>query len=463
VKSRGAGAPQRGTVPWAQSLVAAQQRAVEIDRERADVHEPTIVVSPYTPLVPDDRPAWKVVYDAFERVVEPQLERAVRSREFEHAAVAGARARSFLRSRGVPSALLSPDELVERVQRDLERSLLATRNRIKPLPSIDNPMVAQTPRDVVWQRDKAVLYRYRSDRRAYRPPLLLTMSLVSKAYIFDLRPGSSLVEAMLDHGLDVYMLDWGIPDADDAGNSFETYCDEYLPQAVAATCAASESDDLTLLGYCLGGVLTNLYVAANADGPVRNLVVVATPCDFSKLGPMGTMVAHGRLDADDLVDDTGNVPAQAILNAFRLLKPMGDLSSYADLWVNLWSDEYLESYQAIMGWARDQIPFPGEAMRQMVRMFNRENAFVTDTARLGGRRVSLRDIRCPFLSVMSMADHITPPDAVTPMLDLVGSEDKSDMRFETGHVGLIVGRNAARNTMPGIAEWITQRSGSRVV
>jgi poly[(R)-3-hydroxyalkanoate] polymerase subunit PhaC len=409
----------------------------------------------------DDRPAWKVVYDAFEKVVEPQLERAVRSREFEQATVAGARARSFLRSRGVPSALLSPDELVERVQRDLERSLLATRNFVKPLPAIDNPVVAQTPRDVVWQRDKATLYRYRSDQRGYRPPLLLTMSLVSKAYIFDLRPGSSLVEVMLDHGLDVFMLDWGVPDADDAGNTFETYCDDYLPDAVAATCTASGSDDLTLLGYCLGGVLTNLYAAANPDGPVRNLVAVATPCDFSKLGSMGTMMERGRLDADDLVDDTGNVPAQAILNAFRLVRPMGDLSSYADLWVNLWSDEFLESYQAIMGWARDQIPFPGATMRQMVRMFNRENAFVTDTARLAGERVSLRDIRRPFLSVLSMADHITPPEAVTPMLELIGSDDKSELRFETGHVGLIVGRNAVRNTMPQIAEWITERSGPR--
>jgi polyhydroxyalkanoate synthase len=62
---------------------------------------------------------------------------------------------------------------------------------------------------------------------------------------------------------------------------------------------------------------------------------------------------------------------------------------------------------------------------------------------------------------MSMADHITPPEAVTPMLPLVGSDDKSEMRLEAGHVGLIVGRTAARSTMPAIAEWITRRSGER--
>ena len=48
-------------------------------------------------------------------------------------------------------------------------------------------------------------------------------------------------------------------------------------------------------------------------GAIRNLAVVATPCDFTKLGPMGSLLMEGRLDADDLIDDTGNVPAQTIL------------------------------------------------------------------------------------------------------------------------------------------------------
>jgi polyhydroxyalkanoate synthase len=293
--------------------------------------------------------------------------------------------------------------------------------------------------------------------------VLLVMSLVSKAYIFDLRPGSSFVEVLLDHGLDVFMLDWGVPDERDAENTLETYCDEYLPAAVEATCTAAGSDDLTMLGYCFGGTLAMLYAAGHDDAPLRNLAVVATATDFTQLGPMSTVLAPGRLDADDLVDETGNVPAETITHGFRLLKPLGDVATYADLCANLWDDDYLESYQAIFGWARDQIPFPGATMRQVIRMFTRGNAIVDDTVRFGGRDVRFENITCPMLCVLSEQDHITPPEAVGPLLELVGSKDTTELRFPSGHVGLIVGRTAVRRNMPAIAAWIAERSsGARV-
>ena len=52
------------------------------------------------------------------------------------------------------------------------------------------------------------------------------------------------------------MLDWGIPDELDADNSLETYVDEYLPRAVAAVRRETGCEELTIAGYCLGGVLS---------------------------------------------------------------------------------------------------------------------------------------------------------------------------------------------------------------
>jgi polyhydroxyalkanoate synthase len=402
-------------------------------------------------------PAWKPIFDAYQRNFGPLFERVTRSDEFAQFATMSIRVERQLRASGVPPALL-PTDLLSRMQSMSERMLLATRHAFKPLPHPDGPPVAQTPRDTVWQQDRAVLYRYRSESRTCGTPVLLVMSLVSKAYIFDLRPGSSFVEVLLQHGLDVFMLDWGVPDERDATNTLETYCDQYLPDAVAATRRAAGSDDVTLLGYCFGGTLALLYAAAHEDARLRNLAVVATPVDFSHLGAMSTVLASGRLGADDLVDETGNVPAETVTNGFRLVKPLGDLATYADLVANLWDDDYLESYQAIFGWARDQIPFPGATFRQVVRMFTRENAIVEDRVRFGGRRVRLEGITCPMLCVLSEQDHITPPAAVGPLLDLVGSTDKRELRFPSGHVGLIVGRTAVGRNMPAIADWIVERS-----
>lgn len=356
----------------------------------------------------------------------------------------------------------SPTDLVSRLRRDVERSVLRAKHGIKHVAGIHRAPVAQTPKDLVWQRDKVKLYRYRSDQRQYRPPVLLVMSLVSKPYIFDLRPGSSFVEVLLGRGLDVFMLDWGVPDEVEAENTLETYCDEYLPRAAEATCAAAGAEDLTVFGYCYGGVLSLLYVAGHPGKPVRNLAVMATPTDFSKMGPTAALVQEGRLDIDDMIDETGNVPAEAILNSFRILKPTGDLVGYANLWQNLWDDAYVEAYQTMTQWANDQIPFPGATMKQTIDMLNRENAILNDTVVMGGRHRSLKDITCPFLTVVAEKDHITPPEAVGPLLDLVGSEDKEEMRLPAGHVGLIVGRNASKRTMPAMADWIVRHSGEPI-
>jgi polyhydroxyalkanoate synthase len=42
-------------------------------------------------------------------------------------------------------------------------------------------------------------------------PLLLVFALINRPEIFDLRPGSSLIEFLLDEGFDVSLVDWGVP------------------------------------------------------------------------------------------------------------------------------------------------------------------------------------------------------------------------------------------------------------
>ncbi|MFV0258878.1 MAG: alpha/beta fold hydrolase, partial [Acidimicrobiales bacterium] len=222
-------------------------------------------------------------------------------------------------------------DLLERIRRDIERNALRARNGIKHFAGIDWAPVALTPKDLVWELDKLQLYRYRSDNRRYSTPVLLVMSLVSRSYIFDLRPGSSFVEVLLDKGLDVFMLDWGVPDELEANNTFETYCDEYLPATAEAVCREAGVDELTVFGYCFGGVLSLLYAAGHPGPPIRNLAVMATPVDMQQTGPMASMLAEGRMEPEDLVDETGNVPAETMLNSFKMLKPTQDIVGYANL------------------------------------------------------------------------------------------------------------------------------------
>ena len=221
------------------------------------------------------------------------------------------------------------------------------------------------------------------------------------------------------------------------------------------------SDDLTLLGYCLGGVLALLYVAGHTDAPVRNLVVVATPIDFATFGPLATVLGAGRLQPEDLLDETGNLPAESVLAGIRLLQPTADLTTAANLWQHLHDDAFVEAHESLMGWARDHIPFPGAAFGQVVERFVRDRALVAGVVPLGDREVRLADIACPVLSVSGDHDHLVPPASSGPLADVLTGCPFEELRVPAGHVGLLVGRQAHARTIPAMVDWMVVSDAAR--
>ena len=335
--------------------------------------------------------------------------------------------------------------LIDRVEQDVRRAVQRGRNGLRYAAGTSRPKVGQTPKDVVWRRHKAELWHYRNDDVRHRPPVVIVHSLVSRSYVLDLYPGNSAIAFLLGSGLDVYLLDWGVADEADAENTLATYARSYIPEALAAV-----GGDVTLLGYCFGGVLSLLACAWEPALPVRNLALMATPVDFTGMGAITALVREGRLDPDDLIDATGNVPPEAVENAFRLLKPTAEYSQYATLWENLWNDRYVEGYQAMGQWTRDHVPFPGAAFRETVERLVRGNGL------MDGSLADLSRITVPVLNVLAERDHIVPEAAAAPVVQLVGSPDAHELRLAAGHVGLVAGRSAAQVTLPGIAGWIVE-------
>ncbi|TNM39842.1 alpha/beta fold hydrolase [Nocardioides albidus] len=315
--------------------------------------------------------------------------------------------------------------------------------------------VGLSPKDVVWAHGRTELWHYRSDQVSLRPPLLIIYSLFNKSYILDLRPGNSVIEQLIAAGFDVYMLDWGVPDERDAANQLEDYVDSYIPAAINRVCELSGDDSINLFGYCFGGVLATLHAAHHPDSPLRSLTVLTTPADLQQLGPMTDVMA--RSDLEDVLGVDGMVPPSVILQGFRSLAPMGEITGRVDLLEKMWSDEFVTAYQAMAGWGNDQVPLPGGVARQFKRMVE-DNALVNDRVFLGGDHVRLADIRVPFLHVLGLRDHIIPEPAAAPLVSLVGSEDRQELRLDAGHVGLMVGRTAAKNTLPVVIDFLKQRS-----
>lgn len=354
------------------------------------------------------------------------------------------------------TSLQTPAAILDRIRHDVERAALRTRNGLKHLAGVGRAEVGTTPKEVVWGRDKVQLYRYESERRSISPPVLLVMSLVSKPYVLDLRPGNSFVEALLRRGFDVYMLDWGTPDAAEAGNTFETYCDEYIPFACAAAMRKSQASEIHAFGYCFGGVLSLMFAAGHPEIPLRSLSLMATPIDFAAMGGMLQVLRDPRTDVGTFIDETGNVPAATMLRGVSMTKVTGDLSTYASLLASLDKREYIAAHEAMHGWAHDHIPFPGACFRQMVEWIVRDNRLAENRIVTARGALDFTSIACPVMNAVGTADHIVPIESNRPVLDIVPRVD--DLMFDAGHVGLLLGKRAHGVSIPGMIDWIASHS-----
>src|SRR3954468_894576 len=326
----------------------------------------------------------------------------------------------------------------------LERQVLRARNGLAYLAGTNQPRIATAPRDLVWKLDKGRLWRYRSDSRSIRPPVLIVHSLVSKSYILDLLPSNSMIGFLRDEGFDVFLLDWLPADPADSENTLETYVDHYIPKAMAPVARESGREETAVIGYCFAGVLALLLAAGHPELPIRNLITLTTPCDYREMGFMSKMFLAGRLDPGDVIDDTGLVPATAMDEGFQALKPTDQVVQQVNLFQNLWNEDWVEGFQAMNRWARDQVPFPGAAFRQTVDVLIRDNALLAGVIPFGRGELRLRDIRCPYLNVYCEQDTIVPSAASEPITALVGSEDAGELRLQSGHVGFVAGRQAAK-------------------
>ena len=351
------------------------------------------------------------------------------------------------------------DGLLAGIRKEVQRASIRARNGIKWAAVAEWAPEHTTPSDVVWREGKAELRHYRRDTPPrFGPPVVAFLGLVGRSYVFDLYQGGSIVQMLMDHGFDAYVLDWGAPDGLDAHNTLETYLDHYLPHAMEVVAEESGYDDVTFFGYCMGGLMITQALAAQVAVNARCVVTLGSPFDWRYLGSTIDALREGKVDPEDLLDETGNVPGPLLVQGFKRLKPTSDIVNYVNLWQNLWNDKYVEGYQAIGRFLSSHAPMPGAVMRQVVQQWMVGNGFATDGLHFHGRPISLADIDVPYLAVIAERDDIAPIEATTAIVESLPNADVEVLRVDAGHVSLFAGRDAVKVVMPRIFSWIERHS-----
>ncbi|MBP2428147.1 PHA/PHB synthase family protein [Bradyrhizobium elkanii] len=346
----------------------------------------------------------------------------------------------------------------ERVQSEVQRAIQRSIKGVEYFSS-SGPSLGSTPKDVLYSRGTMNLYHYRPlASEVYRVPVLIVMATTNRGYILDLVPGQSFIEFLLKRGFDVYMLDWTAPKPEEKSLRMEDYVLDFIPESVRRVQQDSGEKDVSVIGYCFGGVLSLLYGSIFNDGPMKNLICFTTPIDFREMKLFSNFADRRYFDVDRLIDSTGNMPPELILQSFDMLRPAARVVGQIQLWDNIWNDEFVKSYRMFDRWATDTLPLAGEYFRAITKDLMWDNKLYNDTMTVGGREAKLADIKVPILHAVAEHDHIVPYDAAKHLITKIGSEDKEEVMLKGGHVSLVAGANAIKRLWPKLDSWLGKRS-----
>lgn len=359
--------------------------------------------------------------------------------------------------------LLARGEHLAEVQ--AQRALLRFLNGIDWMLRDPKRVVGRTPYESIYRRDKLEVRRYHHPHTRIPPrhglPVLLVPPLMVKPFIFDLYPGRSLVTFLLDRGFDVFLVDFGEPDAADSYVTLDDYVLDWIPSACAQVKTAAGSRELSMLGYCMGGLFALMYLGVSRDRSIRNLVTIGAPLDVSKMGLFAWAAKMGGSQVEFLTKRIGNIPGGLSSAAFRLLTPAKNVTRYADLFMNMWDREYVNGFDAMNEWVSQFIDYPQGAFQQFVRDFMQSNQLVRGKMRFGGKVAHLEQVRTSLLAFAGRTDKIAPRAAVRAQVDALGTEDVAFRLVPGGHMGVFAGGSAPKHVWQPAAEWLAARSTAR--
>ena len=281
-------------------------------------------------------------------------------------------------------------------------------------------------------------------------PVLLVPPLAAPAICFDLRRGCSVAEHLVLAGRPTYLVDYGEIEFADRGLGLEHWIDEVVPRAIRAASEDAGGKPVQVVGWCLGGILSLLALAADAKLPVASAALVASPFDFSKVplvAPLRPIAAvTGGAGITQLYRLLGGAPAPLVKRGYQLagidkylMKPWTVLS-------NLHDRELLAQIESVDAFMDAMHAYPGRTFGQLYHRFFRTNDLADGRFAVTGGTLDLADVRVPVLSVAGRGDGIAPVAACHHVAPLLRNAKVELATAPGGHLGVLTGRAAAGST-----------------
>lgn len=259
-------------------------------------------------------------------------------------------------------------------------------------------------------------------------PVLVVPSLINPPDVLDLAPGQSLLAHLANAGFRPLLVDWGgTPEPLGLAALVET---RLIPLITTL------GYPVPALGYCLGGTLA---LAAARAGAITRLALLAAPWRFAAYGQDGRQSLGGWwASARPIAAPLGLVPMDLLQPAFWALDPEALATKFENLADA--DDATVAAFARLEDWANAGAPLSLAAAADLAAMFDG-----------GGTGISGDNVPAiPLLDVVALADRIVPAAAA-----LTDPGDPARLDIPSGHVGMVVGRNAPARLYAPLTAFLT--------
>ncbi len=301
--------------------------------------------------------------------------------------------------------------------------------------------IGTTPCKVVYQNELMQLLQYEPmTEQQHKTPLLIVPPWINKFYILDLQAKNSFIRFAVEQGYTVFVISWVNPDERYANKSFEDYMKAGPLEALDLVEKATGERQVTAIGYCLGGTLTEAtlaYMKAKGDDRIKALTLFTTMTDFSDAGDLGVFIDEEQLvSIEDTMSQRGYLDGREMATTFNMLRA-NDL---------IWSfvvNNYLLGKEPfpfdLLYWNSDSTRMPAAMHSFYLRKCYQENKLVEPGGiTLSGVPIDLRKVDVPVYWLSTREDHIAPWTATYVGTQVLGGDQKTFVLAGSGHIAGVV-------------------------
>ncbi|WP_238473630.1 alpha/beta hydrolase [Nocardioides cavernaquae] len=303
------------------------------------------------------------------------------------------------------------------------------------------------PAEVLHDEPHRQLRRYlRSTPATTARPVLLVPPLAVATNCYDLRPGQSLAEHLLEQGHETYVVDYGDITFADRNMGFEDWIDDILPTAIARVSALHDGAPVDVVAWSLGGTVSLLTAAAHPTLPIASITAFGTPIDYRLIPAVQLLRYADRVLGSTLMTAgtalMGGVPRHLTRASFRAMAPVREITKPWFLARNILDTEVLARTEAIDQFIASMPGYPGRFYNQLhTRLVTKNELFSGVINLTRSRAVRLSAIRTRVLFVGSRTDAIANGPAVE-----AGTRSVPGARYAAAdglsHLGLVAGVDA---------------------